>query len=352
MRFHRQLVFPLVGSAVAILLVAAPCVAVDPVIASGIDVWHTAESGATYTDLSQNPIPADFFCSGSQPFSGRIHFRGGPLATDPPGALGGADTVIQRLDDAVFDDTGVARTRLQVKALSLVGVEPLEVGCGRFEVRASLAGEQPITEMKIVREGMHGGTYEAPLDLAVRLTFTPIEGDAPPLELIQNISLQAIPDAPWSTTGGPGHVRRDGFVVVDTDGDRTPDLNLPGTTRGFVAGRETPGTRDLDRLFRAAGTMELRSVDSRRADLANGNGDRGGLRLATGAAESGQVEPIQCCFTPDGSGCWWEVCHCTPEEEEPTTTESCLDCKHYHCVLRFAECANACSRQVRVDSPQ
>lgn len=368
MLLRQRLVFRLICCTALITLVTAPGFAAAPVISSGIDVWHTSEDGSSFTDLSQNPIPADFFCSGSKSFAGRIHFKGGPLATEPPGALEGIDTVIQRLDDAVFDDTGVARTRLQVKALSLIGVEPLDVGCGRFEVAATLAGDQPITEMTILREGEHGGTYLAPLSLAVRLTFTPLDRDAPPLELIQNISLEAIPDAPWSTTTGPGHVRREGFIVVDTDGDRTPDLNLPGTTRGFVAGREAPGKRDLDLLIRNVDVdgFGARSVDSPSLEKpATENGDLGGLRLATGALNGG--EPYQCCFDAAGNpGCWWNVCHCTPlpvngvptdpnEGEEttendpdadpagPTPLENCRSCKHYHCVVRWAECANICS---------
>src|SRR5262245_64586256 len=94
--------------------------AADPVIQRGIDAFTTTDNGKTYYDFAQNPIPAGFFCNKSAAFTGRIAFKGLPLETAAPGQLRGRDTVIERLDDAVFNAKDTAVTRLQFKALSLV----------------------------------------------------------------------------------------------------------------------------------------------------------------------------------------------------------------------------------------
>ena len=88
------------------LLLGLSPLGADPVIQRGIDVFTTAGDGRTFYDFSHNPIPAGFFCKGSKAFTGRVAFKGLPLTTEAPGQLWGADTVIERLDDAVFDDKG------------------------------------------------------------------------------------------------------------------------------------------------------------------------------------------------------------------------------------------------------
>lgn len=97
---------------VSSLLLGLSPLSANPVIQRGIDVFTTWGDGRTFYDFSYNPIPASFFCKGSKAFTGRVAFKGLPLATGEPGQLWGADTVIERLDDAVFNDKGVAVTRL------------------------------------------------------------------------------------------------------------------------------------------------------------------------------------------------------------------------------------------------
>src|SRR6185436_6075704 len=137
----------------------------DAVITNGIDLWRTPGAGGTFADFAREPLPAGFFCATSAPFTGRIVFRGVPVKTKPASALGPADTIIQRLDDAVFtkglaaihpfalrgndgsmqqvdasffSGQEVAATRIQVKAISFAGVQPVKTACGSFAVRASL----------------------------------------------------------------------------------------------------------------------------------------------------------------------------------------------------------------------
>jgi hypothetical protein len=226
------------GLFAVLLLVALPTFAADQVIQSGIDPWHTPGNGKTYVDFSQTPIPAGFFCSKSEPFTGRVVFRGIPIVTGEPGALGRTDTIVHRLDDAVFDKNGVARTRVQIRALHLVSVEPIRTACGAYNVEVRLNGEQPITSMLIVRENESGGRFFTPLAVNSKLVFMPVRGGSNEiLEIIDNVRFPANQGRPWADHAAPKQgVRRAGFVQVDTDNDRVPDTFLPGTSVNFFAG--------------------------------------------------------------------------------------------------------------------
>jgi hypothetical protein len=253
-----------------VLLLAIPAFAGDAVITNGIDLWVTpATGGGTFYDFSKDPLPAGFFCSSGAPFTGKIVFKGAPVLTNPANALRGADTIIQRLDDAAFAKSlpaitpfairgvdgierkvgpaffrgrEVAVTRLQVKALSFVGVSPVETGCGAYTVRTTLVGEQPVTQMVIVRETENGGTFYAPLALNARLIFTPVGGGTP-IEAMRSIRFAAKPLSVWTDVPGK-RASVGGFVAVDTDGNGRADVMLPGTSNfaaGFKGG--PPATR-------------------------------------------------------------------------------------------------------------
>jgi hypothetical protein len=234
MRLSRTLRARVSWSVVLLAAAAWPAAAGEEVIAGGADLWTTAGGGMTFSAFSSDPLPADFFCPGSEPFLGRIGFRGEPLATEPAGGLGASDTIVRRLDDARFDGSGVARTRIQLMALSLVGTEPIETSCGRYEVAVSLAGEQPTTEMKIRRTSPHGGTYEAPLALNVKLVFLPVAGNPHPRrELVRRVDLGPGSRSVWSYVASEPR----GQIRVDTDGDRIVEAVLPGGSN-FRAGIE------------------------------------------------------------------------------------------------------------------
>jgi hypothetical protein len=242
------------------LLLAVPALAGSPAITNGIDLWRTPGTGGTFVDFAREPLPAGFFCASSAPFTGRIVFAGVPVKTKPAGALGATDTIVQRLDDAAFSKSlrgihpfalrgndgivrqvgasffrgqEVATTRIQVKAISFAGVKPVATGCGSFDVKASLAGEQPITEMIIVREREDGGRFYAPLALNVKLTFTPVAGGAP-VEVMRSIQFPAKELSVW-TDVPRRQTAFDGFVGIDSDTDGGVDLMLPGTSN-FAAG--------------------------------------------------------------------------------------------------------------------
>ena len=231
--------FSTFGMIVLALLLAVPAFAVDRTIYNGIDLWTTRGDGTTFADFSKEPIPAGFFCHKSAPFTGRVVFRGVPLATGTPGVLGGTDTIVQRMDDATFNRRGVATTRIQVRSLNFEGVAPVKTACGLFRVKVVLDGEQPITRMRIVQNRPDGGYYLAPIGVNLKITFEPLlNRGTESLELRRSFLFPADPKAQWSVKPGPGGREVAGVVLADTDGDRRPDTYLPGTSN-FAAGWAT-----------------------------------------------------------------------------------------------------------------
>lgn len=281
-------------AALAMLALAAgsPAVAADDVIQKGVDIWMTV-SGFAKTSFAAEPIPAGFFCAESQPFTGTVVFEGGPLAIEPAGSLGRIDTVVNRLDDAVFNDRGEATTRIQLMALSLVSVQPIETSCGKFDVAVGLIGEQPTTTMRIVRNEAFGGTYSAPLALNVKAVFTPVGGElAGRRELTRRIDLGPADKSVWTYLNVP---RYKGAVRIDTDGDGRVDQALPPSSN-FLAG-------------------------------------------VSPAVNKGQVQPAPmkaqnaAPACPPGQ-CLYRACHCVALEDNPTYDQSSTGCEddHLHCI--------------------
>lgn len=225
------------GIAIVLLLGISSSAAADPVIRKGIDIFTTVAGGKTYYDFAKNPVPAGFLCDSSPAYRERVALKGLPIETQVPGQLRNIDTIVQRLDDAPFNEEGVAWTRLQFSALSLVSVAPIQTPCGAFHVYISLSGKQPVTKMRIERTHENGGTFRGPLSAAVRLTFVPVKGRSTrKLELQGSVRFpgKAIP---WSFGAGPS-LKQINSVVVDTNGDLKPDTRLPGTSNFTLASAE------------------------------------------------------------------------------------------------------------------
>ena len=237
--------------ALAVVLLAAP-LAADTVIPRGVDTFTTIANGKTFYDFSQSPIPAGFFCKSSSPFTGRVTLKCLPLETGAPGQLHGADTVIERLDDAAFDADGTAMTRIQFRALSLVSVSPVKTACGSYHVYVTLAGKQRVTTMRINQTQEGGGNFVAPLAVNAKMTFIPVkpQKSARKLELNGSFTFPASP-IPWSTTGGLSS-KRLGSVLVDTNGDLKPDTVLSGSSN-FWPGWSPDG---LDRMTKGCTVCE------------------------------------------------------------------------------------------------
>lgn len=221
---------------VFLFLLGVSPLAADSMVARGIDIFTTPADGRTFYDFAQNPIPAGFFCKDSKPFLGKIAFKGLPLATGIPGQLRSADTVVERLDNAVFDAKGTATTRIRFRALSLVSIAPIKTACGAFHAYVSLSGKQRVTRMDIYRTQESGGNFVAPLSVDVRLTFIPVKAaqarNARKLEMTGNFIFPAA-SLPWSFTYT---AKNSDTVVVDTNGDLIPDSRFPGFS-DFFPGR-------------------------------------------------------------------------------------------------------------------
>jgi hypothetical protein len=235
----------IVGIALLLSCFATATFAADRVIQNGTDISVTPADGSSFLDFTKKPIPAGFFCPGSAPFTGKVAFRGEPIVTGTPGALGATDTIVQRLDDAVFNKRGVARTRVQFRALSLKSLAPIETECGKFTVTVSLDGVQPITRMVITRENKTGGRFTVPLALNLKVRFEPVgQVSKEALEIPVTVRFPGNVKLPWQKAAAPVPA---GFVLVDTDGDRVADTYLPGPSN-FIAGR--------GRTAREAGSIE------------------------------------------------------------------------------------------------
>ena len=212
---------------------------VDPqdVIYSGTDIWVTPADGMTFSDFSHQPIPAGFFCEGSAPFTAKVAFKGGGLNTVPTGILGDADTVIYRMDDAVFDGDGVATTGVKFLALSLLSIEPLQTECGQFHARIRLQGEQPVTSMRIERRGPDSGIYSATLSVNAKVSFTPVAGQtARPLELSKSVNF-APNRSVWARQPGANSPAVQNYARIDVDGDGQAETAIPGPSNfkpGYV----------------------------------------------------------------------------------------------------------------------
>jgi hypothetical protein len=232
-------------AAVAVLVLTVLPVAAtvkDPVIRAGIDPWMTVPEG-TKVDFEHDPLPAGFFCTASPAFTGRIWLRGVPLASDNP-QYANIDTVVERLDDAVFDSRGVAQTRFQMRALQLEGVRTFKNQCGEYHVQVKLDGEQPITRMQILRDGPSGGRFLLTVKINAKVVFTRGDNPAERLDVAYPVTFKPSPYHRWSLPEPSDSAQISG-AMIDTDWDGTPDTLVRGTSN-FTAGQDSSGLRLID----------------------------------------------------------------------------------------------------------
>lgn len=165
--------------------------------------------------------------------------------------MGSADTIVERLADGVFNSAGSATVPVVVRALRLTGTDVIKVYCPEaggyteWNVDACLCGcgedsstdhLQPITTLKLkVNEtcgcGVANGTLE--LDICLRLTNLKMGQTA---GLIPQKIVLGIKDMPWCPDAGNGDIVISSPFGVDTNCDKKPDLQLPGTSN-FHPGR-------------------------------------------------------------------------------------------------------------------
>lgn len=313
MRISNRCIFGnIVIVALVLALAATSAAGASEPVRKGVDVWVTV-AGKAHTSFVNEPIPAGFFCQDSRPFTGIVNLKGVPLAVTPGSGLGGVDTIVHRLDDAVFNDKGVASTRIQLMALSLASIEPIETSCGKYDLAVSLApGEQPTTTMSIFLENSLGGTYSAPLSLNTRLVFTPVGGDKRVRrELIRRVDLGPGDFSVWAYVMTPRYT--DG-TKIDTRGEGRPNTLLPRASN-FQAGIQ-PAVHKLN----PAQPTTVASLSPIQTQFVTACAIQDGV--------PGQPAGFSC-----GPGqCPWYVCHCA--EGSTNRFESSTGCTndHLHCT--------------------
>jgi hypothetical protein len=220
---------------VCALALAAP--ASSQILTAGIDVWTTPNDGSAYVDFTQNPIPAGFFCTGSQAFAQKIAVKGSPIATTPSGVLGSTDTIVERASDVNLS-SGVGSTAIRVRAISFVNSAAISVsGCSNtFSAKVGLNGAAPNGNLTIRGSVSAGGTFDADFTVPGKVTFTNNSTGQPLSDSVaETVRLQTT-GAPWSTSVGTGGIAYANQVTIDSDGNGVPDYTTRGTTPGFAPG--------------------------------------------------------------------------------------------------------------------
>jgi len=179
-----QLVIGLLAAVLVFVAGGSDVARADPdVVQAGHDLLET-DSSDTHIDFSANPLPADYFGPGSDPFDGTVYLEGDPF--DSFGGYDGlspTDTIVERKTDAgteSFPDT----IAIEIVALELKSIAPITVSFWGgtefydYDVTVSVPEgdtEQETGSMTIRHEDADGGTFDI-IALPVRplLTFTPV----------------------------------------------------------------------------------------------------------------------------------------------------------------------------------
>jgi len=172
-------------------LAALPVLAQPPVIPAGADPWVTPANGQTVFTFPDGDVEA--LC-GAPPQAAWNHQV---ALTGIPTAGADYDTVVKRLDDAVFNASGVAVTRVQVAALAFRSLSTSNTPCGPIDWTVKLSGPQGITKMVIRRTSPRGGIFNADLSVSVEFVGTDANSGASIGSLFYSFTL---PD-PSSGTG-------------------------------------------------------------------------------------------------------------------------------------------------------
>jgi hypothetical protein len=154
----------------------------------GFDLYITNQTNTQF-DFNPQPIPADYFGPGSDPFDGVIALKGLPLPQNPfcplpptlcpNDDLTYVDTIVERLDTASLPGVGSSDViETEIVALSLVSVDPIVVTYNGgldpelWDVRVCLSETQTTGNMLIDKTHANGGTFDSDLAVVPLFTFT------------------------------------------------------------------------------------------------------------------------------------------------------------------------------------
>jgi len=231
-----QLVIGLLAAVLVFMAGGSDVARADPdVVQAGHDLLET-DSSDTYIDFSVDPLPADLFGPGSDPFFGTVYLEGDPFDSFAGyDGLSPTDTIVERKEEAgipEFPDT----IDIEIVALELKSVAPITVTYDGqnpedWDVTVSVPEgdtEQGTGSMTIRHEDADGGTFDIELPVRPLLTFTRV---APPGNRAVRFPFSSTyiqfeaNSVPWCHTANPLAVPP-GQVVVEK----------PGLTTNFFPG--------------------------------------------------------------------------------------------------------------------
>jgi hypothetical protein len=189
------------ASLTLLALAAVPASALS--IPVGKDFWVTPPNGATNFEFKSGEVESLCGAPADDSWDHTVLLTGVPVVgTD-------YDTVVGRLDKAVFNSSGTATTRIQVSHLAFKSLAPQRTPCGEIDWEVGLFGRQPVTSMTLRQTSDRGGIFLA--KIAVSVEFRAHVGGAYIGSLYYN-NLE-LPDVgtptgtPWSLNPATGAFR-------------------------------------------------------------------------------------------------------------------------------------------------
>ncbi|HEY0630654.1 MAG TPA: hypothetical protein VGC98_01255 [Thermoleophilaceae bacterium] len=229
-------------AAIAAAMAALALFAADArAVAPGFDLFQTDPEQNVFKFVGKSAIPAGFFTPDSQPFEGSVNFGGNPLITFQGQGVGNADTVVERTAAATPGPGSTAGdpAPIELRALSLLGIAPIEVVTGqttqRWDVRASLSPSRPSSgSIRLTQSDPNGGTLDSQITVYPIFTFTRVSDGA-----TRVLDVGALPDGsrPDDPVFGQATPWRAGCVA--------PALSVPALNPGFCAGQLPAGGTTL-----------------------------------------------------------------------------------------------------------
>ena len=241
----------------------------DPdTVTAGHDLLET-DSSDTHIDFSVDPMPADYFGPGSDPFNGTVYLEGDPF--DSFGGYNGlspTDTIVERQEDA--GDAGFPETiDIEIVALELKSVAPITITYNGgqdpedWDVTVSVPegdANQETGSMTIRHEDADGGTFDIDaLPVRPLLTFIQVTGGSgvmgplywpdPPTS---SYFVFAVSDEDWCHTANP-LATPPGQVVIEK----------PGLTSNFFPGIDCgpPRTKTLVVLDDGSSRLSVKAAE-------------------------------------------------------------------------------------------
>lgn len=199
-------------------------------IPPGFDLFETNPAATVFAFNDEFTIPAGFFGTGSQPFSGVVRFGGVPLRRFEGMKTGDADTIVHRPDAAAVSPGTSATVPVQLMALNLVSIQPIKVTFDNgtanfFDVFVRLSNSQPSQGTATISEASgNGGTMNSQLVVFPVFDFVPLGGGPK-----RTIDVGKLPLSPASLAKITLH----GTNTPWHPGCAPPALPIPGLNDGF-----------------------------------------------------------------------------------------------------------------------